>query len=418
MGFISIKWGKSESRSSLENPSVSLNDPKSYQGILTYGPTNAGVDVSEDKSMGISTVWAAVRLLSGTSAAMPLKVYQLNDDDTRSVVKNHYAYNLLHTKPNTLMTAVVWREFLMSSALLWGNGYSRIIRNSLFEPVQLLPYYPWDVKPYVYKGEKYFYVYSENKSYFNFEFIHIIGYSSDGVTGKSPIKVHMENIGLTLATQQFGATFFGNGTNLGGHFEHPGKLSDEAYKRLKAELNSQYGGLANAHSTPILEEGLKFSKIGMPPDEAQFIETRKFQKSDIAAIFNVPPHMVGDLSNSTNNNIEQQSLEYVIYSLTPWLIRQEQEFNAKLFREDEQGEFFCEHNVKSLLRGDMAAQSDYYTKMLSIGVFSQNDIRRIENMNPLSNGLGDTYYRPSNLVPVNENTVNQTLNSSSNGKAE
>jgi len=408
----SIGWGKGEKRS-LENPSVSLQDPKSYAEMFNTGPTSSGIDVSEDKSLGISTVWAAVRLLSGTEATLPLKVYRKNSDDTRSVEKKHIAYRLIHSKPNAMMNSVIFREFLMSSALLWGNGYARIIRNTKFEPIELIPYYPYDVKPFKYNNQKFFWVSSEQKSYYDYEFIHLLGYSSDGIVGKSPIRVHMENIGLTLAAQKFGAKFFGNGTNMGGYYEHPGKLGDVAYQRLKANLNS-FSGLDNAHSSPILEEGLKFNKIGMPPDEAQFIETRKFQKSDIAAIFSVPPHMVGDLSNSTNNNIEQQSLEYVIYSLTPWLIRLEQEFNAKLFRDDEQETLFVEHSVNALLRGDMAARSDYYTKMISIGVLNQDDIRMIENQNPLPDGLGAVYYRPANLIPINQDTIKQTINNNSN----
>lgn len=413
-----ISWGKSEARSGLENPAVSLTDPKSYANILSGGPTNSGVDVSEEKAMGISTVWAAVRLLSGTSATLPLKVYRKNPDDTRDIEKKHSAYKLLHTKPNPFMNAVVFRELLMASVLLWGNGFARIVRDSKFNPISLIPYYPWDVKAYVYKGQKYFWVKSEQKAYSDFEFIHFIGYTDDGINGKSPIRVHMENIGLTIATQQFGAKFFGNGTHMGGFFEHPGSLSESAFKRLQSSLYEKYSGLGNSHSTPLLEEGLKFNKIGMPPEEAQFIETRKFQKSDIAAIFNVPPHMVGDLSNSTNNNIEQQSLEYVIYSLTPWLVRMEQEFNTKLFREDEQDILFAEHNVNALLRGDMAAQGEYFSKMFNIGVYSPDDIMKLQNMNPIPGGLGKTRYRPVNLVPINEDTIKQTVVNTNNSNKD
>lgn len=409
-----FRRGKIQKRS-LENPSVPLNNDSLIKEYMNGMRTNSGVYVNEESSLGISTVWAAVRLLSGSSSTLPLKVYRENNDDTREIAKDHPVYKLIVKRPNGMMNSGIWREFMMASTLLWGNGYSRIVRDSRFVPIELIPYHPSDVQPFAYKNQKYFRVLSEQKTYYDYEFIHFIGYSQDGIVGKSPIRIHMENLGLTMAAQQFGALFFGNGTNMGGYYEHPGRLSDEAYNRLKENLRSTNAGMVNAHSTPILEEGLKFSKIGIPPEEAQFIETRKFQKSDIAAIFNVPPHLVGDLSNSTNNNIEQQSLEYVIYSLMPWLNRIENELNIKLFREDEQDRFYVKHNVNAILRGDMTARAQFYTQMISIGAYSQNDVRKLEDENPIE--FGDTYYRQSNLIPINENTIKQALKTTIDGQA-
>ncbi len=223
----------------------------------------------------------------------------------------------------------------------------------------------------------------------------------DGLIGYSPIAMAKNAIGMSLATEEYGATFFANGANPGGVLEHPGVIKD--IQRVKDSWNSAYQGSGNAHKVAVLEEGMKFQAIGIPPEQAQFLETRKFQINEIARIFRVPPHMVGDLEKSSFSNIEQQSLEFVKYTLDPWVVRWEQSLQQVLFLPSEKTTLFIKFNVDGLLRGDYQSRMNGYATGRQNGWMSANDIRELEDMNriPVEEG-GDLYLVNGNMLPLNQ----------------
>lgn len=401
-------FGKTEQRS-LENPQVPLSDAAAINELFgDYGQSVPGVPITVETSLGLSAVWRAVNLISDHIGYLPVHVYR--KEDSYRYQEDTHPVSLLLRKPNKVMTSFVFKKMMMACVLLWGNSYARIVRGSTFRPTELVIYHPTDVEPVIVNGEKFFYVAKEGKTYSDYDMIHLIGLSFDGIKGKSVIATHRENLALAKAAQKFGADFFGNGTNVGGFLEHPGSLGDKAYERLRTDFDSKYRGMSKSFGVPILEEGMKFTRIGIPPEDAQFIQTRQFSKSEIANMFGVPAHKVNDLDKASFSNIEQQSLDYVMDGLTGWVVRFEEELNYKLFRTDEFAVFYCKFNMSALFRGDMAARQAYYTAMISIGGLNQDEVRAMEDKNPLPDKLGQQYYRLANLVPINSATINQTLN--------
>ncbi|MNK84040.1 Phage portal protein [compost metagenome] len=304
--------------------------------------------------------------------------------------------------PNPRMTAFTFRETMMAHILLWGNCYAEIEYDDLGQIVALWPIPPHRVEHMeTAAGDPFFRVTTKDGQEHNVPFysmFHIPGLGFDGKKGISVIEWARRAIELSLATEQFGADFFENGTNVGAVATHPGTLSDEAFERLRESLREKYEGLGKAHRLMLLEEGMTFSKNTIPPNDAQFLETRKFQILEIARLFRVPPHMMADLERATFSNIEQQSIEFVTHTVRPWLVRWEQTINWKLFSEAEKKQYFAEHLIEGLLRGDSAARSAFYAQMFNIGVYSQNDIREKENDNPIEGG--DRYFVPLNMVPM------------------
>ncbi len=286
--------------------------------------------------------------------------------------------------------------------LLWGNAYAQIIRDGAGRVIGLYPLLPnrMDVERDE-KGQLY-YVYSrdtdENPNFRgNGDFIlkkdevlHIPGLGFDGLVGYSPIAMAKNAVGMTLACEEYGASFFANGANPGGVLEHPGVLKDPG--KVRESWNSVYRGTTNAHKVAVLEEGMKYHQIGIPPEEAQFLETRKFQLNEIARLYRIPPHMIGDLDKSSFNNIEQQSLEFVKYTLDPWVIRWEQALQKALLLPGEKGKYFVKFNLDGLLRGDYKSRMEGYATGRQNGWFSTNDIREMENMNPISDEEGGNLY--------------------------
>jgi HK97 family phage portal protein len=238
----------------------------------------------------------------------------------------------------------------------------------------------------------------------SYEILHIPALSTNGYSGISPVRAHMHSIGLGMAATEFGATFFGNGSNLAGVLEHPGKISDEAIDRLREQWHSKYGGVDNSHKTAVLADGIKYNRIGVPPNEAQFLETRQFQIEDIARIYNVPPHKIKHLHRSTYNNIEQQNIEFAQDTIRPWVKKIEEELDRKLFRTDERGKYFTRFNIDGLLRGDYKTRMEGHYRMFQMGAINPDEIRKLEGMPPRPDGKGDQYYVPVNM----ENTTTET----------
>nr|DAW03403.1 MAG TPA: Portal [Caudoviricetes sp.] len=367
-----------------------------------FGRTTSGKPVNERTAMQTTAVYACVRILAEAVASLPLHVYEYQDDGGKKLVHDHPLYYLLHDEPNPEMTSFVFRETLMSHLLIWGNAYAQIIRDGAGRVLGLYPLLP--DKMDVQRDEKgnIYYVYSRNsdenpmfKEYGNIrlkaeDVLHIPGLGFDGLIGYSPIAMAKNAVGMTLACEEYGASFFANGANPGGVLEHPGVLKDPS--KVRESWNSVYRGVNNAHKIAVLEEGMKYQQIGIPPEEAQFLETRKFQINEIARLYRIPPHMVGDLDKSSFSNIEQQSLEFVKYTLDPWVIRWEQSLQRSLLLPGEKGKYFIKLNVDGLLRGDYQSRMNGYAVGRQNGWFSANDIREMENMNPIPDEEGGNLY--------------------------
>ena len=367
-----------------------------------FGRTTSGKPVNERTAMQTTAVYACVRILAEAVASLPLHVYEYQDDGGKKLVHDHPLYYLLHDEPNPEMTSFVFRETLMSHLLIWGNAYAQIIRDGAGRVLGLYPLLPDKME--VQRDDKgnIYYVYSRNsdenptfKEYGNIKLkaedvLHIPGLGFDGLIGYSPIAMAKNAVGMTLACEEYGASFFANGANPGGVLEHPGVLKDPS--KVRESWNSVYRGVSNAHKIAVLEEGMKYQQIGIPPEEAQFLETRKFQINEIARLYRIPPHMVGDLDKSSFSNIEQQSLEFVKYTLDPWVIRWEQSLQRSLLLPGEKGKYFIKLNVDGLLRGDYQSRMNGYAVGRQNGWFSANDIREMENMNPIPDEEGGNLY--------------------------
>ncbi len=360
--------------------------------------------MNENKAMQSTAVLACVRILSETLANLPLLVYRRLGQG-RERAKEHSLYKLLMTQPNPEMTAFTFKETMMAHLLLWGNCYAEIEFDQNGKIIAL-----WPIPPNMVdvirtpRMEKAYRIYMPNgggtKTLPDYAILHIPGLGFDGQKGFSVIQMNKRAIELTQSAEIFGNKFFKNGTHTGGVLEYPDELSDVAYERLKKSFEKEYEGLERSHRVLILEQGAKFNKISVPPNDAQFLETRRFQISEIARMFRVPPHMLADLDRATFSNIEHQSIEFVVHTVTPWLKRWEQAIQVKLLRESEQDDYYAEFLVDALLRGDSASRSEFYTKMFNMGVMSQNEIRALENMNPIEGG--DVHFVPLNMVPIED----------------
>lgn len=379
--------------------------PKDYYSSSNYtylfGPTTSGKTVNEFTAMQTTAVYSCVRILAEAVASLPLHVYRYKENGKERVY-NHHLYHILHNEPNTEMSSFVFRETLMSHLLIWGNAYAQIIRDGAGRVVALYPLLPNKMTVSRDKNGEIYYIYTttsdENPNFKDYgsvvlrkqDVLHIPGLGFDGLVGYSPIAMAKNAVGMTIATEEYGASFFANGANPGGVLEHPGVLKDP--KKVRDSWNEVYRGTANAHKIAVLEEGMKYQQIGIPPEEAQFLETRKFQINEIARLYRIPPHMVGDLEKSSFSNIEQQSLEFVKYTLDPWVIRWEQAMQRSLLLPKEKQEFFIRLNVDGLLRGDYQSRMNGYSVARQNGWLSANDIREMEDMNPIPDEEGGNLY--------------------------
>lgn len=375
------------------------------------GGSSAGKVVTERSAMQMTAVYSCVRILAEAVAGLPLHLYRYKEDGGKEKAINTNLYHLLHDEPNPEMSSFVFRETLMTHLLLWGNAYAQIIRNGKGEVIALYPLMPNKMRVDRDESGHIYYEYrkttdeanaKENETVIlsSFDVLHIPGLGFDGLVGYSPIAMAKNAIGLAIATEEYGAKFFANGAAPSGVLEHPGTIKDP--QRVREAWQSQFGGSGNSGKVAVLEEGMKYTPISISPEQAQFLETRKFQINEIARIFRVPPHMVGDLEKSSFSNIEQQSLEFVKYTLDPWVIRWEQSLARALLNSDEKKEYFFKFNVEGLLRGDYASRMSGYATARQNGWMSTNDIRELENLDriPAEQG-GDLYLVNGNMTPLN-----------------
>lgn len=366
-----------------------------------FGGSTAGKPVNERSAMQMTAVYACVRILSESIAGLPLHLYRYTDSGGKEKAVDNPLYFLLHDEPNPEMTSFVFRETLMTHLLLWGNAYSQIIRNGKGEVIALYPLMPNRMTVDRDNKGRLYYQYWRGKDEAKLsrdnivilqpsDVLHIPGLGFDGLVGYSPIAMAKNAVGMAIACEEYGAKFFANGATPGGILEHPGIVKDPA--KVRESWNAVYQGSSNAHRIAVLEEGMKYTPIGISPEQAQFLETRKFQINEIARIFRVPPHMVGDLEKSSFSNIEQQSLEFVKYTLEPWLVRWEQAMVRSLLSKTEKEQYFIKFNVDGLLRGDYESRMNGYATARQNGWMSANDIRQLENLDRISEKEGGDLY--------------------------
>ena len=365
------------------------------------GGSTSGKSVNERSAMQMTAVYACVRILSEAIAGLPLHMYRYRDDGGKEKATEHNLYHLLHDEPNPEMTSFVFRETLMTHLLLWGNAYAQIIRNGKGEVIALYPLMPNRMEVNRDQNGMLYYVYQKSSDdaptmdgtsviLRPSEVLHVPGLGFDGLVGYSPIAMAKNAIGLSMAAEEYGAKFYANGAAPSGVLEHPGVLKNPA--KVRESWNAAFGGSSNSHKVAVLEEGLKYTPISIAPNEAQFLETRKFQIDEIARIFRVPPHMVGDLEKSSFSNIENMSREFVTYTLSPWMVRWEQSLSKALLSKEEKACCFFKFNVDGLLRGDYASRMNGYAVGIQNGFMSPNDVRELEDLDIIPEELGGNKY--------------------------
>jgi HK97 family phage portal protein len=377
-----------------------------------FGGTTSGKPVNEHTAMQMTAVYSCVRILAEAVAGLPLHLYKYTDSGGKEKALSHPLYFLLHDEPNPEMSSFVFRETLMTHLLLWGNAYAQIIRNGKGEVIALYPLMPNRMSVDRDSSGALYYTYTKYSdeaptmkgmtvTLRPSDVFHIPGLGFDGLVGYSPIAMAKNAIGMAIACEEYGAKFFANGAAPGGVLEHPGTIKDP--QKVRDSWNAAYQGSSNSHRVAVLEEGMKYQPIGISPEQAQFLETRKFQINEIARIFRVPPHMVGDLEKSSFSNIEQQSLEFVKYTLDPWVIRWEQTISRALLRPDEKKLYFAKFNVDGLLRGDYVSRMNGYATARQNGWMSTNDIRELENLDRIPPELGgDLYLINGNMTKLED----------------
>ncbi|MDE2105797.1 MAG: phage portal protein [Patescibacteria group bacterium] len=380
-----------DERRSLESPTFAVN-PAQLDNIWGFGPTRSGVQINEHTAMTVVAVYAAHKILGETIGMLPWAVYEGDEDDKeRHRDKESPAYPLLRYSPNEEVTAFTFKETLMHHVLGWGNAYARILFDNAGRPKSLRILTPDRTHPER-KGGRLQYRTELGDTFDPAEILHIPGLSFDGLKGYSPIAMARESIGAGKAAEIFGATFFGNGATVMGVLKFPGKLKPEAKANLRESWHAMYGGTGNSNKTAILEEGMEYARVGIPPDEAQFMETRKFSIIDIARLYRIPPHMLGDHERATHSNIEQASLEFLVYTMSPWLAKFEQEATRKLCQP---GQNYVKFDERALLRADLTARQNYYASGRQWGYLSANDVLRMEGEQPIGK-QGDVYLSPAN----------------------
>jgi len=366
-----------------------------------------GRPVTPATAVGSTAVWAAVRIISESIATLPLRVYERRNGG-RVIATEHPLYPILHDRPNPRQTAVEYREQQLASLLLWGNAYTWIDRYPSGRPRYLWPIRPDRVTARIDVATEndpvpsLVYVVSTHdggqRVYSADEILHVRGLSSDGLMGLSPIAVHRDAVGLEQAEREFAGRFFGNNGRPGGVLKVAGRLSNDAAVRLKQSWETAHRGLENAHRVAVLEEGIEWQSMGMPLQDAQFVEQRRFSIEEIARIFRVPLHLMGDLQRATYSNIEHQSIEFVVHTIRPWCVRLEQAYATLLYPSERQA-LYVEHSVDALLRGDIKSRYDAYAVARQWGWLSVNEIRALENLNSVGVD-GDSLIQPLNFGPM------------------
>lgn len=367
--------------------------------IQSFQPTSAGVHVNEESSMSITAVYSCVRLIAWALASLPLHVYA-ETENGKQKAKSHPLYRMLHTSPNDEQTSFKWRELMYTHMNLWGAGISEIEFNRFGEPVNLWPIPPWRVRPIRDKKTKKL-VYrvrvseDEEKDLLPFQVLVVSALSTSADSWMSPIQVHRETVGAAVAVKDFGARTFGQGTNPAGIITHPGKFKETSEQSLKEKF-AGYSGLGNSHRLMLLEDGVVYKRIGLPPEDAQYLETRQFDISEFARIYNIPLHLLQSHEKSTSwgSGLEELNTALVTYTLTPYIVQTEQEITKKLILDNTH---YPKFQLSGLLRGKLLDRYESYRIAREAGILSANECRELEDMNRIEGDEGDMYTMPLNM---------------------
>lgn len=371
--------------------------------VLRGTQTASGAHVNVDSAMRVAAVYACVRVISETIGSLPLHVYQRRNTGGKTIYREHPLYKLLHSQPNSWQTSFEFREMMQAHFELRGNAYAYKSMDQRGNVLELLPLHPdrvevkqlrdMSLEYHVQLGEG-----AERVVLRQDQVFHLRGLSSNGYTGRSTLADAREIIGVAIATQEFAGRFYKNDATPSVVLQHPGKLSKEVADRIRDSWNTAFAGSGNARKTAVLEEGMQIERLTLSAEDAQFLETRKFQRSEIAGLFRVPAHLIGDLERATFSNIEAQQIDFVMHCIRPRLVRWEQALMRDLFAKPEL--YFPEHNVEGLLRGDAKSRFDAYAIGRNWGWLSVNEIRERENLNPIPEG--DVYLQPLNMVAAGQ----------------
>lgn len=383
----------------------SQSSPSGYSwfGDVIDSHTESGSVVTPSKSLQHTAVFTCNRVLAESIASLPLVLFKEDDKGKREKAKDHPVYDLIHASPNGEHTSMTWREMMVTSLNMRGGHYSQLVRDGRGKILEIWPMQTDRTRPHRSSDGVLWFIYRDNNGkdrLLRFEdVLNVIGLTLDGVTPISPILYNKESIGLSQSVEGFGARYFKNGATASGALSYPHSIDDEGFERLKKDFETSYQGMMNSHKPIILEGGAKFEKLSMSNEESQFLETRKFQKEEIAGIYRIPPHMINILDRATFKNIEQMSLDFAIYTLSPWLVRIEQAMERDLLTKQERKDgYFIRHNLNGLLRGDSKARAELYKTYVQNGIFTINDALKLEDMNPVEDG--DKRFFPMNMTTV------------------
>jgi HK97 family phage portal protein len=376
--------------------------------LFGFVPSAAGINVDEFTALNYSAVWAATRIISDPLAFLPLVLYEREGKGAKRPAVDHPVYQFWACQPNPETSSYNFRESRMAQVLSWGNTYAEIERDNAGRPLAIWQQSPREIRPDRNKSGKYVYqvhgtdgidraIPAENMW-------HVPGLGFDGLVGYSVIRLARESIGLGLAQERFGATFFGNGCRPGGTLKHPGQPTQAAREETRRSIEAMHQGPDRAHRLAVMWGGIEWDpKSGIiPPEEAQFLGSREFQRGEIALWFNVPPMKLGLSKTATYASAQQFAVDFVTYSLMPWAVKIENECDRKLLTEDERRQYYHKYDFSLLLRGDMAGRTTAMVQQLQNGVLTPDEWREIEDRNPLPDDRGGECYRPSNLVQIGE----------------
>lgn len=399
------RFARAIARRSLKYAGIPLRDP-ALVAMFGLKESTAGVNVTEDTSLNFSAVYSAVNLISNTFAMLPFNLYDKKPrQGEESIINNHICNYLLSTKPNDYCTPFVFKQTQQAHALTWGNSYTEITRISKNgAPSGLRIIMPDTCTPaFRDNGDKYFvvrgYIPGEPsvREIENSDMLHVPGLGYDGIQGYSVIARARECIGLGIAAETFGASFFGNGAIPQGILTHPGDLSPEAETKLAKDFEEKHRGPSNGQRVAVLDEGMKYQHVGIPPEDAQFLQTRQFQVVEIARWFRVPPHMLYDMAAATFGNFEQSNMDFLTYTLVPWLMKWQEECNTKLLTEQEKEKYYFAHDPSMLLLPDMQKRYESYATGRNNGWLTLNDILKQERKPLLDPSIGDVRLAPSTM---------------------
>lgn len=382
---------------------LSVTNEKAWNPTLWVlgGNKVNGQNVNENTALTLPAVWNAINLISSTVASLPLHL--LREESGKTIyARDRRLFHILHGQFNSYMTAQTAREVGQAHLLTYGNAYYEIVRNGMGEVTALWPIPPHRVRMEMVKGELIYWINvdSEEKPLRRKQILHIPGLGYDGWQGYPVIQLAAQSLSMGMSLLDFGNSYFGSGTHPSAIVTHPNKISQQAHDNLRKSLTSQWSDLGQGHRIMLLEEDMKLSPVSITPTDAQYLENSVFSVTDVARVFNLPPHKLKELSKSSFNNIESEQISFVTDSILPWLIRWEQNLDMQLLsdREKMRDGLYTKHNIDGLLRGNAKDRAEYYKSMFNIGAFSQNDIRRLENQDPIEGG--DDYFVPLNMVPI------------------